>query len=59
MMSTNQKPDLPMVDGKILVELFDLRKRCLAMGFTDADIAASMREAPWWFPSLAERENAA
>lgn len=46
----------PMVDGKILAELFKVRERCLAMGFSDEAIAASMRQAPIWFPSLGERE---
>lgn len=46
----------PMVEGKILSELFKVRERCLELGFTDEAIATSMRAAPTWFPALSERE---
>ncbi|MFD1982464.1 hypothetical protein ACFSOZ_07195 [Mesorhizobium newzealandense] len=58
--SMKQPPSkpLPMVQGKILVQLFDLRQRCVGMGFSDEDIAASMRQAPEWFSQLPKKEPA-
>lgn len=49
----------PMAVGPILIELFKLRERLLAEGFSEPDIAASMRLAPVWFPSFAEPQEAA
>jgi hypothetical protein len=46
----------PRVQGKILVELFKARERCREAGFSDDEIAASMRQAPIWFESLREKE---
>lgn len=57
MTNTPIKPIMPpMAQGKILVELFDLRQRCREMGFSDEAIAISLRHAPVWFPQLREQE---